>query len=145
MTWDNYFFTIVDAVKEKSKDTSTKIGCIIVGTNHEIISTGFNGFPIGVSEEPDRLERPMKYMFTEHAERNAIYLAARRGVSLSNSILYVTEFPCADCARAIIQSGIREVRIDSTKYRPDFDDRWKESMDVAKTMFNEAGVIVKII
>ena len=76
MNWDQYFFDIVNVVKEKSKDRSTKVGAIIVGPDQGVRSTGFNGFPRGVNDNVDaRHERPAKYLYTEHAERNAIYNA----------------------------------------------------------------------
>ena len=154
MKWSNYFFNLVDVIKQKSKDTSVQVGCVIVGKNHEVISTGFNGFPIGVDDAPgcelkgSRYDRPLKYFYTEHAERNAIYLAARRGVSLDDSTIFLQWYPCADCARAIIQSGIRSVWIDGSKYNPDTpteaDKRWEDSFKAAKIMFEEAGVMVFI-
>ena len=149
MNWDEYFLKIVDVIKLKSKDTSTKVGCIIVGPNNEIISTGFNGLPRGVLEEPHRIERPTKYLYTEHAERNAIYLAARRGVCIEGASIYLQWFPCADCARAIIQSGIKNVIIDKNCYDPKSpttaDKRWKDSFDASLIMLNEANIKILII
>ena len=82
-SWDEYFLTLCDAVALKSKDRSTKLGCVIVGVGHEVRSTGYNGFPRGVNDNVDaRHQRPEKYKWTEHAERNAIYNAARCGVSV---------------------------------------------------------------
>jgi dCMP deaminase len=150
MNWIEYFFKIVDVIKLKSKDTSTKVGCIIVGPNNEIISTGFNGLPRGVMETEHRTEqRPTKYFYTEHAERNAIYLAARRGVPIDGASMYIQWFPCADCARAIIQSGIKSVYIDKNYYDPKSptaaDKRWKDSFDASLAMLNEANIKIIII
>ena len=146
MNWHTYFFNFIDVIKQKSKDTSTQVGCIIVGSRNEVISTGFNGFPIGVVDVPIRFLRPIKYMFTEHAERNAIYLAARRGVPLEGTKIYLQWHPCADCARAIIQAGITEVWLDGSKYDPEHpteaDKRYADSFQAADEMFREANVKV---
>ena len=126
MTWDEYFIRQAMLVAEKSKDPSTKVGCVIVGEDNEILSTGFNGFPRGVDEgmhekyigegvkfTPNfkRWERPEKYKWVEHAERNAIYNAARNGIRLKNARAYLNwePIPCSDCARAFIQAGIKEI------------------------------------
>jgi dCMP deaminase len=128
----------------KSKDRSTKVGAVIVGTSHNVLSIGFNGFPRGVNDDVDsRHERPIKYMFTEHAERNAVYNAARHGIRLEGATLYLNGggLPCADCARAVIQAGIVEV----VSMDKPFDGKggmWAESERVSAEMFKEAGVRV---
>jgi len=120
MTWDEYFIRQAMLIAEKSKDPSTKVGCVIVGEDNEILSTGFNGFPRGVEEGKfvklytpisQRWERPEKYKWVEHAERNAIYNAARNGIRLKNARAYLNwePVPCSDCARAFIQAGIKEI------------------------------------
>lgn len=148
MTWDEYFIKMIDLIASKSKDTSTKVGCVIVDKNHSIISTGYNGFPRGVDDsKKERYERPMKYSYTEHSERNAIYNAARRGNKVEECRMYVDWLPCCDCARAIIQSGIKEVIIDGrdlNKKREYWNQRWRESMIISYNMFSEAGVIIRI-
>lgn len=99
-----------EEVASCSTDTSTKVGAIIINTKtNSLLSSGYNRFCEGVQITPDRLERPTKYFYTEHAERRAIYLAARYGIVLNDSEIIVTHFPCADCARAIICSGIKIV------------------------------------
>lgn len=111
-TWDEYFIRIAMEVAKKSKDDSTKVGCVIVGEHHNVLSTGFNGFPRGVDEDLLlRWVRPTKYLFVEHAERNALYNAARHGVRLEGATAYLNweACPCTDCARGFIQSGIRAV------------------------------------
>ena len=109
MPWDKYFIELLDFIAIKSKD-KTKTSAIIVGKEHEIRSTGFNGFPRGVDEsDPLKWERPEKYYWAKHAERNAIYNAARMGTCISGCTIYVSHFPCVDCARGIIQSGITNV------------------------------------
>ena len=105
MNWTDYFINIAEQVKEKSKDINTKIGTVIVGKDKEILSTGYNSFPRGLNDElSERQERPEKYFWFEHSERNAIYNAARIGVSLKESTAYLTSgLPCMDCARGLVQ------------------------------------------
>jgi dCMP deaminase len=140
---------MLDIVKLKSKDPSTKVSAIIVGKNNEILSTGFNGFPIGVNEEIETrwTNRELKYKMVVHAEENAIALAARHGQSLNGSRIYVSKLPCSGCAKLIIQSGIIEVIITKpkTKEDNDFYARWKEDLIVSKTMLEESKVKITII
>lgn len=143
MNWNNYFLEIAEQVKLKSKDQSTQIGAVIVGKDKEIRSTGYNSFPRGLNDDlPERQERPEKYFWFEHAERNAIYNAARVGIPLDNSTIYLTSgLPCADCARAIINSGIKTVYCKSvctTKNK----EKWYESQEKALQMLKECGVEV---
>ena len=133
-----------------SKDTSTKVGAIFVAPNTlQLLSTGYNGIPIGVDDRLSiRNERPEKYKWFEHGERNAIYSAAKHGISTEGSVLYTNALPCADCARGIIQSGISKVYIH--KQFNDICDmhqreQWKGHDDVTFTMFNESGVEVHLI
>ena len=126
---------------EFSRDTSTKVGTIIIHPEtYEILVTGYNGFPRKVDERLDRKERPIKYAFTEHSERNALYSAARRGISVNGAILISTMFPCSDCARGIIQSGISRI------ISPPIDnERWVESSKYAEEMLQEAGITIDLI
>lgn len=142
MNWDEYLMKIAQLVATKSKDPSTKAGCVIVGPNNEIRSTGFNGFPRRIDEtDPKRWERPTKYQFAEHAERNAIYNAARHGAALDGCIAYITGDPCADCARGLIQAGIQVIVIPKDNpFRQRAD--WAESCGNAQAMLKEAGVTV---
>ena len=143
MNWTEYFINIANAVKLKSKDERTQIGVVIVGKDNEIVSTGYNSFPRGINDNlPERQERPEKYFWFEHAERNAIYNAARIGVSTNGCVMYLTcDISCADCARAIINSGISVVVF--TKQTKQWDDKWKESADRSLQMFKEAGIRVQ--
>ena len=105
MNWDEFFFDMIDIIKTKSKDRATKVGTVIVSSDNAVLSIGFNGFPRGVNDDIDeRHERTPKgkYLWTEHAERNAIYNAARHGIILEGSRIYLDFYPCARCARAII-------------------------------------------
>lgn len=128
-------------VAEWSKDRSTKVGCVVVSPARDIRCTGYNGFPRGIHDDMDsRHERPAKYKWTEHAERNAIYTAARLGAALEGCTMYVPWFPCVDCARAIIQSGIAEL----VALEPDFnDERWGEDFVLAFQMLSESSVQVR--
>jgi len=133
---------ICDVVAKKSKDSSTKVGCVIVGPHNEIRGVGFNGMPRGIDDDiADRHGRPEKYKWFEHAERNAIFNCARSGVSTDGCRLYVNSLPpCSDCARAIIQSGIREVILSSLEY----PERWADQCGTALAMMREAGIPVRV-
>ena len=125
INWDQYFMTQAYLVAMKSKDESTHCGAIIVDDYNHVISSGYNSFVRGIHDDvPERQERPEKYMWFEHGERNAIYSAAFRGISTKGCKIYVTGIPCADCARGIIQAGIKEVIIE---VRKDFGKEWEES------------------
>lgn len=103
---------LAHTVAMKSKDQNTRCGCVLVGPNREIRSTGYNSFPRGIDDSrPERQQKPEKYFWFAHAERNAIYNAAYMGTSLKNCIMYVTAMPCSDCAIGIVQAGIKQVKI----------------------------------
>jgi dCMP deaminase len=142
MDWKDYFRNIAQQVKLKSKDKYTKIGAVIVGKDNEIVSTGYNSFPRGIHDGVDsRQERPEKYYWFEHAERNAIYNAARIGVSTRDCTMYLTcGIPCADCARGIINAGIR--RIVCEDHDDPIGSKWTAHTERSNIMFREAGVIV---
>lgn len=141
--WDEYFMNIARQVAARSKDRSTKVGCVIVGPDNEIRSTGYNSFPRGIDDaNEDRHQRPEKYLWTEHAERNAIYSAARVGVPLKGCRAYLPWFPCMDCARALVQAGI--VELIATK--PDLNDpKWGEDFKRVGTLFEESGVSLRFV
>ncbi len=144
ISWDDYFMGIALLAGKRSKDPSTQVGACIVsakctdGSNsNTILSVGYNGLPIGCSDDEfpwdnkgDLLET--KYPFVVHAELNAILNA--RGKSLHGSKLYVALFPCNECCKAIIQSGIREVIFLSDKYSQ------TDAVKASKRMFSAAGV-----
>lgn len=142
MNWTEYFRQIAHTVKLKSKDESTKIGAVIVGPDHEIVSTGYNSFPRGIRDDvPERQLRPEKYYWMEHAERNSILNAARIGVSTKGCVMYLTcEIPCSDCARAIINAGITTIYCEPMEAQRAI---WQEHIKRSKVMFEEAGVAVK--
>lgn len=127
-----------------SEDQSRKIGSVIVGPANEIRSTGYNGLPRKVNAHlEERHSRPdkKKYLWFEHAERNAIFNLTRSGTGAAGCRMYITHFPCADCARAIIQTGIIEVR--TFPFDPD-DINFSEHYAVAESMFQESGVVVSL-
>lgn len=140
--WVERWFSVANEFASWSKDRSTKVGCVIVSTNNQVLSGGYNGFPRGVDDDLNsRHARPAKYLWTEHAERNAIYNAARHGISLDSATIYVPLFPCADCARGIIQTGIKRVVTTHTDLAEKaFGDRWTSAWGVAYTMFVESGI-----
>lgn len=141
MEWNEYFAQITLLVASKSEDQSTKCGSIIVSPDNTIISTGYNGFPRGIKDTPERQERPIKYKYFEHGERNCIYNAAREGARTKGCTMYITGVPCADCARAIIQSGIiKVVMLDGPHRTEEFKARWKESTDFTLALFEEVGM-----
>lgn len=146
--WDARWLNLAGEIGSWSKDRSTKVGCIVLGGARQILTAGYNGFPRGVDDDAgDRHERPVKYKFTEHAERNAIYNAARNGVALYEATMFVPLYPCADCARGIIQSGITTLVVPQAASEDfsGFDHRWAEDHRVARIMFREAGVRVRVV
>jgi dCMP deaminase len=136
--WDSRFMAIAEQVSAWSKDRSRRVGCVIVGPENELRSTGYNGFPRGVDDDAQyRHDRPMKYKWTEHAERNAIYNAARIGTPLAGCRLYVTWLPCMDCARAVVQAGMSEL----VCVEKDLDDPlWAVDFREVPILLLEAGV-----
>ncbi len=117
ISWDEYFMGVALLASKRSKDPNTQVGACIVDENNIIVSTGYNGLPIGCSDDEYSWEREgsdTKYQYVVHAELNTILNAT--GKSLRGTRLYVTLFPCNECAKAIIQSGIKEVVYMSDKY-----------------------------
>jgi dCMP deaminase len=143
MNWTQYFLNIAENVKIKSKDQSTQIGAVIVGEDNEVLSTGYNSFPRGLDDtKPERQERPEKYFWFEHAERNAIYNAARVGTPLKGSSIYITSgVPCMDCARGIVNAGIKKVFC-KTICTTTNKEKWEESQKKSVELLNECGVEV---
>ena len=117
ITWDEYFMSVAMLSAMRNKDPNTQVGACIVGEDKRIISTGYNGFPRGCSDDDfpwDREGEETKYPFVVHAELDAILNAGGRNVN--GATLYVGLFPCNECAKAIIQAGIKEVVYLSDKY-----------------------------
>jgi dCMP deaminase len=120
-----------------SKDPSTKIGAVCIGSKGQVLSTGYNGFPRGIDDSLTRYyDRELKYKMVVHAEMNAIFNATYNGVSLDGSTMYVHGLPvCSDCAKGIIQVGVKRIVMDGS-----IPDRWKDSWQLTQKMFNEANV-----
>ena len=135
--WNNRYLNVAKEVASWSKDPSRKIGAVIVGNKGQIISQGYNGFPRGISDKPERYNnRELKYKYVVHAEMNAIYNAIHSGASTDGATIYVTGLPvCHECAKAVIQTGIKKVIMDTKPH-----DNWTESGQMAIDMFRESGV-----
>jgi dCMP deaminase len=139
--WDEYYLEICRVVALRSKDPHTQIGCVIVGPAHEIRSTGYNSLPRGIRDDvPERFERPTKYLWMEHAERNAIYNAARAGTATEGCTIYVEIMPCMDCARAIVQAGITEVVVSEGRMSRYSSEYYDEHFRKVEELFGEAVV-----
>lgn len=135
ISWDEYFMGVAMLAARRSKDPSTQVGACIVSPENIIISTGYNGLPNGCSDDEypwDRQGGQTKYPYVVHAELNAILNASGR--DLRGSRLYVALFPCNECAKAIIQAGVREVLYLSDKYAS------SEATRASKRMLDSAGV-----
>lgn len=144
-TWKQRWSDLAKTVASWSRDDSTKVGAVIVDGRNVVLSLGWNDIPRRVFESkekvPDRHVKPEKYFWYEHAERNAIYNAAANGSKLLGSTLFVTMYPCADCARGIIQSGIKKVVVTNSE----LNDSWKESVSKSLKMFEEAEVQIEVL
>ncbi|HAC81613.1 MAG: dCMP deaminase family protein [Candidatus Binatia bacterium] len=139
--WDLRFLELARHIAGWSKDPSTQVGCVVVGQDREIRSTGFNGFPRGIEDNEERLkDREQKYPLICHAEENAIMHAARIGVSLKGCSAYVTWPPCTRCARSLIQSGVDEIIYPASCEIP---DRWADDFEISTDMIREAGLTIR--
>ena len=137
ISWDEYFMGVAKLAGMRSKDPGTQVGACIVGQDNKILSMGYNGFPKGCSDDEFPWAREgddlhTKYFYVTHSELNAIL--NYRGGSLEGSKIYVTLFPCNECAKAIIQAGIKTIIYKEDKY-PD-----SPSVRASKRMLNAAGV-----
>ncbi len=141
LTWDEYFMGIALLSAQRSKDPGTQVGACIVGDDNRILSVGYNGMPIGCSDDVLPWDRSgdstldTKYPFVCHAELNAILNYT--GNKLRGARVYVSLFPCNECAKAIIQAGIREIIYLSDKYAD------SESVRASKHMFDLTGVVYR--
>lgn len=132
--WHKRFLDLAKHISTWSKDPSTQVGAVIVDDSKRIISTGYNGFAIGVNDNIERLEnRDIKYEMIVHGEINAIIFARQ---NLANAILYTYPFmPCSRCASIVIQSGIKTVIAPLNN-----NVRWKDSFEITKTLFSESNI-----
>nr|AGS54040.1 dCMP deaminase [uncultured bacterium contig00048] len=139
LTWDEYFMGVSMLAGLRSKDPSTQVGACIVSHENKILSIGYNGFPLGCSDDEFPWERegePLetKYPYVAHSELNAIL--NYRGGNLEGAKIYVSLFPCNECAKAIIQSGIKTIVYDSDKYaETDMVIASKRMLDAAKVQY----------
>ena len=136
ISWDEYFMGLAHLSALRSKDPSTQVGACIVDGNNKVVSIGYNGFPRGCSDDEFPWEREggmleTKYAFVVHAELNAILNSPR---SLAGCTLYVSLFPCNECAKAIIQSGISKIVYECDKYANE------DNVIASKKMLKAAGV-----
>ncbi len=136
LTWDEYFMGLAHLSALRSKDPNTQVGAAIVDENHRVVSVGYNGFPTGVSDDEFPWSREggvltSKYAFVVHAELNAILNSQR---SVRGCTIYVSLFPCNECAKAIIQSGIKKIVYESDKYNG------VDTNIASKRMLKAAGV-----
>jgi dCMP deaminase len=142
---DLRFMKLAHHVSEWSEERGRHVGAVIIGPNNEIRSTGYNRIPIGVRTDIELrhlTENGEKYIWSSHAEQNAIFEAAKHGVCTVNCTMYIPWFPCSECAKAIIGSGIKAI----VAYEPDFNDfRWGKLFVISLTMLNEAGVEIRYL
>ena len=136
--WDLRYLQLAKEVSSWSKDPSRKIGAIAVGAKGQVLSQGYNGFPRGIEDNISHYEdRETKYKYVVHAEMNVIYNATYNGVSLDGATLYVTGLPvCSDCAKGVIQVGIKRV----VMKEQEIPLKWIESWKVTAGMFDQAMI-----
>ncbi len=146
--WHYYFLRLAEATASLSKDPSTKVGAVLVRNDRTIISTGFNGFPRGIADRPERLNnREAKMGLTVHAEANAILAAAKHGIATAGATLYMVWHdvtsgiynggpPCSDCCLELIQAGVRRIVI----YNASVPERWEASLLRSRGFLDEVGI-----
>lgn len=133
--WDKRYMDLAKHVSSWSKDPSTQVGAVIVGHPGEV-SLGYNGFPRGVLDLPERLcNKQLKYKFTQHAERNVL---DNTRFDVTGATVYVTMFPCSECAKSIISKGISRVVCPPPVLYPP----WNEDSDYTIQMFSEANILL---
>jgi dCMP deaminase len=134
----------------QSTDKRTQNGAILVNANGDILCSGANHFPKNVEPKNDRFDAPLKYIYTEHAERNSIFAACRQGIKTQDLSMYCCWAACQDCARAIIQSGIKYLVVhynplEEIRFGKKVSDMWIDSIKHSMQMFGESGVEVRWI
>ena len=141
--WDKRFMNVAREISTWSKDPSKQIGAVAVNSDRRILATGYNGFPKGIDDTPERYEnRELKYSLVVHAEMNCIYNATFNGISLKDATLYVWGLPvCSDCAKGIIQVGINRIVMATS----DVPGKWSDSFEKSRDMFSEADIEVSNI
>ena len=143
--WYKRYLRLAAEVATWSKDPNTQVGAVAVGSKGQILCQGYNGFPRGISDTAKRLnDRDTKLSLIVHAEMNAIYNATSNGVSLEGATIFIHGLPaCSECAKGIIQVGIRKVVVSKQciESRPHWNDSWNKS----KAMFAEAGISIFVV
>jgi dCMP deaminase len=139
LSWDNYFMGLAHLSSFRSKDPGTQVGAVVVDNDHKVVSIGYNGFPVGCDDDQFPWNREgslyeSKYAYVVHAELNAILNSTR---SLSGCAIYVSLFPCNECAKAIIQTGIKSIVYEDDKYAD------TEAVKASKRMLEAAGVAMR--
>lgn len=143
---DTRWLALCASKGRESPDPRTRVGCVIVGPDRGVRSEACNTYPHGVLDGiQERTEAPLKYIWIEHAERNAIYLAARRGISTEGCTMFVELAPCVECARAIIQAGLAQVVINANRSEEYRGDRYTAEHSTALAMLAEAGISVRFV
>lgn len=137
------YFDLTKSIAKFSKDPNKKVGSIFMNPNTlQILSTGYNGFPRKVKEKKERWEKKEKNNWVVHSELNGIYNATRNGVNLEGSILFTTKFPCNECAKGLIQAGIKEIY----SIKPDLKHKtWGEKSKISLKMFEETKIKINYI
>lgn len=144
-SWGEWFMGMVYDTAKKSKDLSTKIGAVIVRDNRPILF-GYNGLPPKVKDLPERMVRPVKYKWTEHGERNAIYCGARFGIATDGTTMYTQAIPCTDCARGVIAAGIVKLVVHKqTEELFNKHSQWVDDCRLSREMLEDAGVAIEIL
>jgi dCMP deaminase len=134
--WDQRLYDLASFVAQWSKDPSTKVGAVLVGKERREIALGYNGFPPGIADTPERLtDRTMKYKLVQHAERNVLDNAR---FDVRGGTLYVTFFPCSECAKSIVSRGI--TRVVTPAPPSDCREPWATEIEWARLILTEAGV-----
>lgn len=141
--WDKRYLGLAREISTWSKDPSSKIGAVAIGSKGQVLAQGYNGLPRGIFDGTARLiDKEIKYKYVVHAEMNLIYNATYNGVSLDNSTLYVWGLPiCNECAKGLIQVGVSRVVMPES----DYPQRWIDSWNDSKILFNEAGIKYEFI
>lgn len=145
--WQKRWLRLAHEVASWSKD-QVQVGAVIFDQNRNPRGFGYNGIPRGLDDtRPDRLQKPLKNWYFEHAERNVIYACSRNGISCDGCTIAVTHWPCTDCTRAIIQSGITKVIVDQACLDPQkyFYQKWQPQIQESQVMLAEAGIEVTVV
>ena len=137
---------LAEVVSTWSKDPSTKIGTVAIGSKGQVLAQGYNGFPRGIDDSDDRLNnREEKYKYVVHAEMNLIYNATLNGISLDGSTIYIHGLPaCSECAKGLIQVGIKRIVMNKESIE-NAGDHWQESFELTLQLLNESGIHWKTI